>query len=417
MEPRTGRVELMSWKEIASYLGCSVKTAQIWEQKRGLPIRRLPGPRGPVSAVVPELDAWKASTAVLASRRWWLSSRSAAIGLAIFVVASGIAAGLFVRGPSVPSSFRVEENSLVVFGSDGHEIWRKRFAAVLSLEAYLPSSLEVTPRSWFGDLRGDGTQQMLFVMKPRGGMGTSILYCFDNNGRELWHFVPGRSIRTRKDAFVSQYGIDQFAVGRLGRSGRLGIAVSSYHYLFYPTQVALLSPDGKMLTEYWHAGHLGHMVLGDPGGEGYNKIYLGGINNARRAATLVVLDPENFGGASTEEDADYQFEGFPRGREMGRVLFPRTCINRQMERYNGVANLFIQRGTITVDVHERVGPVPRYVNVLYDLTPRLEVQSVTLGDAFIPHHALLRKSGDLDHTFSSSELSPLYELNVITPMQ
>ena len=53
--------ELSSWKEIAAYLGVGLRTAQIWEQERALPVHRLPGGRGRVIATVAELDAWKRS--------------------------------------------------------------------------------------------------------------------------------------------------------------------------------------------------------------------------------------------------------------------------------------------------------------------------------------------------------------------
>lgn len=53
--------ELNSWKEIAGYLSVSVRTAQMWESQRGLPVRRLPGPRGRVLADSSELDAWRLS--------------------------------------------------------------------------------------------------------------------------------------------------------------------------------------------------------------------------------------------------------------------------------------------------------------------------------------------------------------------
>src|SRR5689334_4174929 len=44
--------ELTSWKEIASYLGVNLRTAQKWEEERNLPVRRLPGGRGRVAADV-----------------------------------------------------------------------------------------------------------------------------------------------------------------------------------------------------------------------------------------------------------------------------------------------------------------------------------------------------------------------------
>jgi excisionase family DNA binding protein len=54
-----GSRELSSWKEIASYLGVNVRTAQKWERDRGLPVRRMGGARSRVNADTASLDAWK----------------------------------------------------------------------------------------------------------------------------------------------------------------------------------------------------------------------------------------------------------------------------------------------------------------------------------------------------------------------
>lgn len=51
---------LRGWKEIASHLGVTVRTAQSWEKERGLPVRRVPGKRGMVYCSVAEADAWMA---------------------------------------------------------------------------------------------------------------------------------------------------------------------------------------------------------------------------------------------------------------------------------------------------------------------------------------------------------------------
>jgi hypothetical protein len=49
---------LNSWKEIATYLGRGVRTAQRWE-RYGLPVRRLaPGPRASVIADAHDIDTW-----------------------------------------------------------------------------------------------------------------------------------------------------------------------------------------------------------------------------------------------------------------------------------------------------------------------------------------------------------------------
>lgn len=50
---------LTSWKEIAAYIGKSVRTVQRWEAELGLPIRRPnPGDRNVVAALPQELDSW-----------------------------------------------------------------------------------------------------------------------------------------------------------------------------------------------------------------------------------------------------------------------------------------------------------------------------------------------------------------------
>jgi tetratricopeptide (TPR) repeat protein len=57
---RGGRLE--SWKEIASYLNRSERTVRRWEEKEGLPVRRLQhDKRGSVYAYAADLDAWRDS--------------------------------------------------------------------------------------------------------------------------------------------------------------------------------------------------------------------------------------------------------------------------------------------------------------------------------------------------------------------
>src|SRR4051812_24196274 len=50
---------LSSWKEIAQYLGKSVRTVQRWEEQLGLPLRRpVSKERGIVFALTTEIDEW-----------------------------------------------------------------------------------------------------------------------------------------------------------------------------------------------------------------------------------------------------------------------------------------------------------------------------------------------------------------------
>jgi hypothetical protein len=52
-------MELQGWKGIAEYLNVSPRTAQNWADLWGMPIHRIPGRKGSVFAMTPELEAWK----------------------------------------------------------------------------------------------------------------------------------------------------------------------------------------------------------------------------------------------------------------------------------------------------------------------------------------------------------------------
>ena len=86
--PNNGNEVLNSWKEIASYLQVSVRTAQLWEAQRGLPVRRVPGGRGVVWAHPAELDAWRKSASVAAPSAAASAPPSAAASLLGSVAAS-----------------------------------------------------------------------------------------------------------------------------------------------------------------------------------------------------------------------------------------------------------------------------------------------------------------------------------------
>jgi hypothetical protein len=56
---QTEKRYLSSWKEIAQYIGVSLRTVQRWERHCGLPVRRPGGKRsGMVIAIATEIDDW-----------------------------------------------------------------------------------------------------------------------------------------------------------------------------------------------------------------------------------------------------------------------------------------------------------------------------------------------------------------------
>jgi hypothetical protein len=425
---------LSSWKEIASHLGVTVRTAQKWEEERGLPVHRLPGPRGPVSATVAELDKWRASvpaiqeilthakvisevhgsgdqhqgggSAEARKKHYWLIASAITIFL-MLGIGSLVGWTVYRHDPSrTPVTYRIERNVLIILDAKGRERWRKVFPGEIAADAYSGP----VRRIWFGDLFGDGKREILFSFHGTQSVfqEDSELYCFSQDGEELWHFVPGRTVHTATETFDPPFGIRQFAVVRNGNEQV--VVVTSFHRRYYPSQVVVISARGKLMGEYWHSGHLTALAIADLDHDGKQELYLGGIDNQWRAATLVVLPLDDVSGASQQSDPRYQLLDMALPHER-RMLFPRTCINKALHPYNKVAEIRLRKDDLIVDVSEEL--ITGNPSIEYQITPKGRVISVVPSDSFPVVHKKLEMERALDHPFSKKEIEALWKVRVI----
>jgi hypothetical protein len=407
--------ELSSWKEIAAYLGVGLRTAQIWEQERALPVHRLPGGRGRVLASVAELDAWKRSGALqttpalplatvidarsLGSPRVW-QRRASWLGVSVFVVLGFLTAHYW---PGKPVSCRVERDTLIAYDAQGRECWRKLFPCPL----HETTSPELASRAtWIGDLDGDGRNEILFAPHPlTGAQESTPLICYDHRGVERWHFVNQHPVRTSTEAFTPIFGIARFLVTPGGKGLPNVVLVATTHYLYYPSQVVLLAPDGRVLHQYWHSGHLNSLQAADLDNDGKTEFYLAGINNAWHAATLVVLDQDHFAGASQEPQApDHQLLGFQPGAERNRIIFPRSCLNTTFDPYNPVTTLSANYGEIVVQTMELIGPG---AGIFHHLSPDFRQHRVVISDSYLVEYQRAKAAGQLNASCKPDESSGL----------
>jgi hypothetical protein len=396
--------DLVSWKEVAAYLRVSVKTAQLWERERSLPIRRMPGVRSQVRASVADLEAWKSQPAIPAPpapgrsfSRIWLALE----GLA--VIALILTAALWPR-PGPPARYRIDRSTLIVTDVQNRELWRKTFPGLNESTTYRQAGAV-----WFGDLDGSGTTSVLFLFDSNQ-TGDDYLVAYSDRGRERWRFTPGGPVRTATKEYAFSYHAAHFLAAKLGRDGHLRIVVSSVHNTSTPCQIALLDTNGRKLREYWHNGHL-QLLLASDLGQGWNSLVLAGVSNPRRTSTLVALDPDRFTGASTEDDPAEQFLDFPPPVEMARILFPRSCISSR-EPFTNVTGLWQERGSIGLEIHHQLNPMD--AAVYYHLNRDLTLQSADVGTAFEKLHLRLRAEKTIDHDLSPAEKSALGKLTYLT---
>jgi hypothetical protein len=409
--------ELSSWKEIAAYLGVGLRTAQIWEQERALPVHRLPGGRGRVLANVAELDAWKRSGtlqtteplpaapplgAVIdvpppAPRRAW--RRFAGwLGAAALVALALLAVHYW---PHKPVSYRFDRDTFIALDAQGRECWRKVFPYTL-LEANSP---ELSSRyTWIGDLDGDGRNEVLFAPHSVASQQESTpLICYDDRGVERWRFVNRRHVRTSTGDFAPIFALARFLVTPRGRGLPNVVLVATTHYLYYPSEVALLAPDGRVLGAYWHSGHLSYLQAADLDNDGNTEFYLAGISNAWHAATLVVLDQDSFVGASQEPQApDYQLLGFAPPAERSRIIFPRSCLNTTFDPYNPVMTLNVSYGEIVVQTMELIG---QGAGIFHHLSPDFRQHRVVISDSYRVEYQRAKTAGQLSPSCGVEEIA------------
>ena len=183
---------LTSWKQIADYFGVSERTAQHWELDKGLPVRRLAGSKGRVSADVADLELWKKTN--LKALPWYSSLKFlryyGAIASSMLLLAIGTLIGLRIAadrdGP--PADCRLENSTLIVTDRDGRELWRQFFPDPFMLGAYNQGSGQIPKKAWFGKLdQGNDEVSMLFPYYPvTADEAGGALVCFSQTGaREM----------------------------------------------------------------------------------------------------------------------------------------------------------------------------------------------------------------------------------------
>lgn len=313
--------------------------------------------------------------------------------------------GIRAEGPTSaarlgrPADFRLEASTLVVTDGQGREIWRHQFPSRFAVGAYGPENS--VKRCTFADLDGDGLAETLFVYLPLdfGSVGATLI-CFAEDGTVRWQFVPGKRIRDTRQEYYPPYFISNVHIVPVPDL-RPRILVSSNHYLHNPNQIAMLDPAGKLVSEYWHSGHLLSVAHADVNGDGIEEILLAGVNNGYRQATMVIFDPRRVSGASSQPGR--QILGFPSGTEKAVVLFPRTCLARNAP-YNRVFELRVTRERrIMLAVAEGVSEARNPGVMIYELDYGLKVLSARPDSHLQENHRLMEVQGQLDHSWTEEE--------------
>ncbi len=419
---------LVSWKEIAAYLGCDVRTCLRWEKERGLPIHRPGGQPGPrVFAWKGELDQWLAGkprpeaaanpapVVIVSAVERGSISRTWALVAALLIVVGGLAyLGIHaVTMNREPADFAIEGNKLVILNKaknplgrfeDGPEDletesqYRSLFQMRRPSADDPESGILYPPRLSFMDLDGDGHKEVLFVPRAQGANNTSRLHCLDPRGRPLWPapFDGGRELTFGEKPYSKNY-FTSFEALDLDGDGKKEILVFAEQNSDWPTQLTVLSWDGKVIGEYWNSGRITCTAQADLNGDGRPELIIGGTNAEYGKAFLAIFDPRHISGASPNT-GEFRSPALSAGSELAYILLPLTDIDPHSDIHTVLSKVeVLANGRIR-------GQISR-TNLQYQIDPlkNLVCRDVTFAILFQQIHDKAVSNGTIHSDFRAPE--------------
>lgn len=399
---------LRSWKEIAAYLGCDIRTCHRWEVQRGMPVHRAEGAgaKSPVFAYRDELDQWFRGTFTNSShgherapgRQGWV--KWAAVGAAVLVLAGGYFLFVAARPRRQPADFAIDGSSFVALDKQKRELWRRDLKVPdLQSEDYYRQNFQIIhkdgnilPVLCIGDIDKDGDSEVLFALRrKRDQTGEGILYCWDRRGKELWKFAAGRELKCGPTVFSPDYRIAGILPHDLDGDGKLEIVVESFQAPDWPCQLALLDSSGRKTGEFWNAGYLRELAFKDIDGDGREELVVVGVNNEYQGGCLIVFDTRRIGGGSPQTGR-FACDGVGPGTMLCYVTTPYPDVAKVLN--------FRVEGLALVEITSNDWIRASTVSGLYwDFDFDLRCVQLTWGHAFEIYHEDGVRSGVLTSAF------------------
>jgi hypothetical protein len=419
---------LNGWKEIAAFLGKSVRSVQRWERDLGLPVRRINTPdHGQiVYASRSEIEQWRqrmdrksvsleepeqtrATEEVVAEPTAVptpaSTSTPAAVGAAelapverqptlrpiavVLMVAAALLLGVLLGrwSPADPEALdRVEFSGTALIATErsGEVRWRHEFAE--------PVGWPDVPRSGpiFVDIDRDGTMEVIVPVRYgralTGRTRSDEVVCFRQDGRVLWRASPKHQLSQGDRPLVGRWLFRVLASPGGAAGGRSWVAFSQE--MTSPAVVLEVDRSGSEKVRFIQDGAVTSLAL-FPSRQG-QMLAVGGVNtpDARAAVALIAVD-----GASAQAPT-----------RPDRLLRCSVCPADPPSRYFELppSEVAVAGGRLFSQVSD-LAPTDDGLRVSTDdhqvglITPGLEFQALDYTDDHWSAHQMLEDHGRIAH--------------------
>ncbi len=366
---------LTGWKDVAGYVGKSVRTAQRWEKTVNLPVHRITTPNGEVVySFRTELDEWartrlqkvsetenSGGRAIwVAGHRLWLLGLAAGVTVAGLLVAVFLFASPFVGrtppglriasggGRGAPVGWRVEDGRLKIYDGRDDRLWEYAFPFDLDERAYARRDSSGSSLVAIADLENDGRKEVLFIARGRDP-DDSALFCFDANGAVRFSVQPRRRVRFGTQDYAPPFEVRQiFLTQEPDRRATLWLVAR--HHAWFPSVLQKLTHTGDVVAEYWNDGRVDSVreaVLGS-----HRVILAAGTNIEYAGPSLAVLDYDAPAGAAPADDPRFQCTSCASNPPLAAFVVPFTSLWSEINLAPGVDDILLSKnGYFTLALH------------------------------------------------------------------
>jgi hypothetical protein len=410
---------LESWKEIATFVGRTERTAMRWADG-GMPVRKV---RGRVVASRAEITRWLSShpdpesiaeveATSLVPAQSYSGKKFALFGVSALIIILVLTALLISssRHPvpqSVPSKITFRDSGFDVLDETGHLLWTHVFNKKLRTDV-LPKAGDyqsLNELARIDDFFGDGHREVLVVLPFSLGQNPNDLYqpeadMFDASGKPLWSYIPRKTYRFGDHTLEGPWIISAIFVS--DRNPTKAIWIASLHYIWGNTLVAQLDPrTGAESVRFVNTGSV-HTLNEMKTSQG-TFLLVGGFNNEYDSGSLAIIDESKpFAVSPQTAGTRHKCMSCPSGDPDYYFVFPRTEINLNEKVYeNAVRQIDVPGDAIKVYNAQTLNPGSDRVIYSLRIRPTTELVSVRYDSGYDMLHRELSAQKKLDHSLEN----------------
>jgi hypothetical protein len=411
--PVTEHDRLNGWKEIASFLGKSVRTVQRWEAEYGLPVRRVGREGGEIVwASRAEVGQWNAREAQKlqrpeprpVGRRHWIV---ALVGIVLAVCAFAWVAAWDPSSRHATTA-QVTGNTLSVYDSRMRYLFSKTFPFKLSHLNYSEPQYRAGEQPVvILDLDRDGTNEVVVMVEAEDRVEGQGLYVYNEDGTERFHRTLQAQVHFGDRSYDGPWlPFKMFVLS--DASGFPSIWFAYIHGEHFPSFLQHVDASGKLLSEYWSNGYVEFVTVQT--WKGRPTVFVGATNYETGGASLAVFDGNEVWGTAPAVASVERCSDCSVGAPSAFLRFPRRDMAAKTGRSTTVGQVWVESGRFVHVLAVERFEAAAEAGVSYVLDDNLHPTTIEVSAELPVQHRRLEPI--LRHAFGQSDANDLQPVSI-----